>query len=155
MDRNNAIGKDGTLPWHISGDLKYFKRTTAQYPVIMGRKTYESLPFRPLKGRLNIVLSRGGADIPGALCVGSLDEAYAAAGDASKCFVIGGASVYEAAMDSVDTMYVTMVHTEVAGADSYFPEIDTLVWNKIRQSDTFKDGDGMPEYEFAVYARKK
>ena len=91
---NYGIGVKGGLPWHISEDLKYFKAQTAGYPVIMGRTTYFSLPFRPLKGRLNIVLNLGGDPIEEVLCVNSFDEAYRAAeqSGAQKCFVMGGAS---------------------------------------------------------------
>ena len=76
---NNAIGVKGDLPWHLSEDLKYFKRTTSGCPVIMGRTTYFSLPFRPLKGRKNIVLNLGGDPIPDVTCVYSFDEAFAEA----------------------------------------------------------------------------
>ena len=101
---NYGIGVKGGLPWHISEDLKYFKAQTAGYPVIMGRTTYFSLPFRPLKGRLNIVLNLGGDPIEEVLCVNSFDEAYRAAeqSGAQKCFVMGGASVYKAAMPEMD-----------------------------------------------------
>ena len=94
-----AIGVKGGLPWHLPEDLKYFKEKTRGFPVIMGRTTYFSLPFRPLKGRKNIVLNLGWDPIPDdVVCVNSFEEAYAAAEGAEKCFIMGGASVYRAAL---------------------------------------------------------
>ena len=124
---NNGIGVKGQLPWHISEDLKYFKKVTHGYPVIMGRTTYFSLPFRPLKGRKNIVLNAGGDPIPDVTCVYSFEEAFAEAEPAEKCFIMGGASVYRAAINLMDTLYITHVHTVVADADAFFPEIDPAV----------------------------
>ena len=103
-----AIGVKGGLPWHLSEDLKYFKEKTKGFPVIMGRTTYFSLPFRPLKGRKNIVLNLGWDPIPDdVICVNSFEEAYAAAEGAEKCFIMGGASVYRAALMDKDTLYIT------------------------------------------------
>ena len=117
---NYGIGVKGELPWHISEDLKYFKEVTRGYPVIMGRTTYFSLPFRPLKGRRNIVLNLGGEPIPEVSCVYSFEEAYreAEATGKDKCFIMGGASVYRAAMPEMDRLYITHVHTEVKDADA-------------------------------------
>ena len=127
---NNAIGVRGGLPWHLSEDLKYFKRVTNGCPVIMGRTTYFSLPFRPLKGRRNIVLNLGGEPIPEVSCVYSFDEAFAEAEkeDADRCFIMGGASVYRAAIGMMDRLFITHVHTAVEDADAFFPEIDSSVW---------------------------
>ena len=109
---NWGIGIKNQLPWHIAEDLKYFKNTTKGFPVIMGRTTYFSLPFRPLKGRKNIVLNLGGDPIPEVSCVYSFDEAYKEAEDtgAEKCFIMGGASVYKAALPEMDLLYITHVH---------------------------------------------
>ena len=138
---NNAIGVKGTLPWHLSEDLKYFKKTTSGCPVIMGRTTYFSLPFRPLKNRKNIVLNLGGDPIPEVTCVYSFDEAFkeAETEDAAESFVMGGASVYRAAMEFVDKLYITHVHTIVEDADAFFPEIDPSIWQRVSISDTYKD----------------
>lgn len=154
VDLKGAIGVGGGLPWHISEDLKYFKRTTSGYPVIMGRKTYDSLPFKPLKGRLNIVLSRSGIQIPEVRCVKSLEEAFVAAEQADRCFVIGGASVYADAIDIVDTMYVTLVHTEVQDADAFFPEIDEAVWQISERSQMLEDPQEGYKFEFLTYKRR-
>lgn len=152
---NNGIGVKGGLPWHLSEDLKYFKKVTHGYPVIMGRTTYFSLPFRPLKGRKNIVLNLGGDPIPEVECVYSFDEAFAAAAEdgAQKCFIMGGASVYRAAINEMDTLYITHVHTVVEDADAFFPEIDPHIWKVESKSETFKDQETGYEFEFVVYKR--
>ena len=153
---NNAIGVKGTLPWHLSEDLKYFKKTTSGCPVIMGRTTYFSLPFRPLKNRKNIVLNLGGDPIPEVTCVYSFDEAFkeAETEDAAESFVMGGASVYRAAMEFVDKLYITHVHTIVEDADAFFPEIDPSIWQRVSISDTYKDEETGFTFEFAIYTIK-
>lgn len=150
---NNAIGVRGDLPWHISEDLKYFKKITHGYPVIMGRTTYESIG-RPLPGRKNIVLTSRGEIHPSVVCVRSLDEAYAAAEPSDKCFVIGGASVYAAVIGSVDRLYLTRVHTTIEDADAFFPELDHAIWQQESKSETFTDEETGYEFEFLVYVRK-
>lgn len=150
---NNAIGVRGDLPWHISEDLKYFKKITHGYPVIMGRTTYESIG-RPLPGRKNIVLTSRGEIHPSVVCVRSLDEAYAAAEPSDKCFVIGGASVYAAVIGSVDRLYLTRVHTTIEDADAFFPELDLAIWRQESKSETFTDEETGYEFEFLVYVRK-
>jgi len=154
VDDRNAIGVAGNLPWHISEDLKYFKRITLGCPVIMGRKTYESLPFKPLKDRVNIVLSRSAFEIPGVVCVKSMQEAYSAAGDAPRCFVIGGATVYSEALEDMDRLYITKVHTQIQGADAFFPALEEGDWVLEEKSETMKDPQNGLEFEFTVYTRK-
>ena len=150
---NMAIGVKGGLPWHLPEDLKYFKRTTAGFPVIMGRTTYFSLPFRPLKGRKNIVLNLGGDPIPDVICANSFQEAYAAAEPAEKCFIMGGASVYRAAINDMDRLYITHVHTEIEGADAFFPTIDPAIWHRESTSETYTDPETGFKFEFVVYIR--
>lgn len=149
-----GIGVRGGLPWHISEDLKYFKKVTTGCPVIMGRTTYFSLPFRPLKGRKNIVLNKGGEPIPEVVCADSFEEAFSAAEPCEKCFIMGGASVYRAAIDMMDTLYITHVHTVVKDADVFFPEIDPSVWNVSERSEMMKDEETGFEFEFVVYKRR-
>ena len=153
---DHAIGVKGGLPWHLSEDLKYFKRMTQGCPVIMGRTTYFSLPFHPLKGRKNIVLNLGGDPIPEATCVYSFDEAFAEAEkeQSEKSFVMGGASVYKAAINMMDKLYITHVHTTVPGADAFFPEIDPEIWQVESKSETFTDEETGYRFEFVVYSRK-
>lgn len=152
---NNGIGIRGQLPWHLSEDLKYFKRMTQGYPVIMGRTTYFSLPFHPLKGRKNIVLNAGGDPIPEACCVYSFEEAFleAEATGAERCFVMGGASVYKASIAMMDRLFITHVHT-VIEADAWFPEIDPSVWKEESRSETIRDEETGFNFEFAVYVRR-
>lgn len=151
-----AIGVKGGLPWHLSEDLKYFKAQTKGFPVIMGRTTYFSLPFRPLKGRKNIVLNLGGDPIEEVTCVYSFEEAYAEAEatGAEKCFVMGGASVYRAALMDMDKLYITHVHALVPSADAFFPVIEPEFWEKESVSETHVDEESGVKYEFVVYRRK-
>lgn len=156
---NYAIGKGNDIPWHISEDLKFFKRTTSGYPVIMGRKTYESIG-RPLPKRTNIVITRG-CELPEAVVqVKSLDEAYVAAQKAcqetgaDKCFVMGGGKVYASAMESADCLYVTHVHTEIDDAEVFFPAIDPEVWVKSEGSEMMTDPETGYDFEFVTYVRK-
>lgn len=147
------IGRNGSLPWHISEDLQYFKNTTSGYPVIMGRKTYESIG-RPLPGRLNIVLHGPGSKVEGAFGASSFEDAYGLAymTGKDKCFVIGGASVYQKAMADADSLYITHIHTSVPDADAWFPSIDPDVWKLVSKSETKQTQDGI-KFEFAIYER--
>ena len=151
---NRAIGVRGDLPWHIPEDLKYFKEVTHGYPVIMGRTTYFSLPFRPLKGRKNIVLNLDGDPIPEVVCANSFEEAYAAAEGAEKCFIMGGASVYRAAINDMDTLYITHVHTTIEDADAFFPIIDMGIWEEVSISDTRVDEKTGYQFKFVVYKKR-
>lgn len=152
---NYGIGVKGDLPWHLSEDLQYFKAQTKGFPVIMGRTTYFSIG-RPLPGRTNIVLNAGGEPIDGVLCVDSFEQAYAEAArtGAKRCFIIGGASVYRAAIDDMDLLYITHVHTEVRDADVFFPVIDNTRWQMKEQTAPHTDPASGLTYEFTVYERR-
>lgn len=152
---NNAIGKDNALLWHISEDLKFFKRTTMGCPVIMGRKTFESIG-RPLPKRQNVVVTRSGFDAPdGVAVVNSIEDAYSLLGEETeRCFVIGGGQVYAQAMSHVDRLVVTHVHTVIEDADTFFPPIDSEVWAVAERSDLMTDSDSGFTYEFVEYVRK-
>ena len=150
---NNAIGKDNGLLWHISEDLKFFKKTTLGCPVIMGRKTFESIG-RPLPKRLNIVVSRSGYSAPeGVLVATSLEEAYDLA-EADRIFVIGGGQIYARALDGADRLIVTHVHTVISEADTFFPEIDPSVWQVESRSEMHHDEESGYDFEFVEYIRK-
>lgn len=153
---NLGIGVKGDLPWHLSEDLKYFRQTTSGYPVIMGRTTYFSIG-KPLPGRLNIVLNAGGDPIDGVFTAQSFEDAYGMADftDKEKCFVIGGASVYKAAINDMDELYITHVHTEVKDADAFFPEIDPALWEVSSRSETHTDPQTGWDYEFVVYRKRQ
>lgn len=145
---NRAIGKDGGIPWHIPEDLKHFKNKTTGHPVIMGRKTYESLPenFRPLPDRTNIVLTRSDMEKEGIKAAESLEEAYSIAEEhGEKAFIIGGASVYEQVLPEADKMILTEVKREVDG-DTFFPEFDRKKWKEEKR----EEHEG---FDFVTYTR--
>ena len=151
--RNRAIGKDNQLLWHLPEDMKHFRETTRGKPVVMGRKTWESLPekFRPLPGRQNIVVSRDPAyKAHGADLAGSLEGALALAGGAEEVFVIGGAEIYGQALPLAQRLYLTEVAHDFA-ADAFFPEFSTGEWQEISRSAT-KSCAGL-DFTFAVYQR--
>lgn len=152
---NNAIGRNNSLLWHISEDLKFFRRTTSGCPVIMGRKTFESIG-RPLPKRTNIVVSRGFAAPEGVVVVPSLEDSYTAASAAvsDRCFVIGGGQIYAQAMDHADRLVVTHVHTVIEDADTFFPPIDPTVWEVASRSDVMNDPETGYDFEFVEYTRK-
>ena len=158
---NNAIGKDNALLWHISEDLKFFKRTTMGCPVIMGRKTFESIG-RPLPKRLNIVISRGFEAPEGVVVVSSLEDAYNAASSVmssevetspARCFVMGGGQIYAQAISDMDRLIVTHVHTVIEDADTFFPPIDPEVWKVVDRSEIFHDDESGYDFEFVTYIR--
>ena len=152
---NNAIGKDNALLWHISEDLKFFRSTTVGCPVIMGRKTYESIG-RPLPKRLNIIVSRKGYDAPeGVLVVDSIEKGYEVAKEqgAEKCFVIGGGQIYAQAMQIADEMVITHVHTVIEDADTFFPQIDPETWKIAERSELKTDPESGYTFEFVKYIR--
>ena len=152
---NNAIGKDNALLWHISEDLKFFKRTTMGCPVIMGRKTFESIG-RPLPKRTNIVVTRGGFEAPeGVVVVSSLEEAFASVpGDVERAFVIGGGQIYAQAMSQADRLIVTHVHTIIEDADTFFPSIDPSVWSVADRSELQSDPETGYTFEFVEYVKR-
>jgi dihydrofolate reductase len=149
---NNAIGIGGDLPWRLSDDLKRFKAVTMGKPIIMGRKTWDSIG-RPLPGRQNIVVTRQpefsaeGCDV-----VASVAEAVAIAGDVDEVMVIGGSQIYELALPSADRIYLTRVHAEVEG-DAFFPDVDESRWRLI--SDERHAADERNEFNFSsrIYDR--
>ena len=173
---NNAIGKDNALLWHISEDLKFFKRTTSGCPVIMGRKTFESIG-RPLPKRTNIVISRGFEAPEGVIVAGSLAEAYKAAEESlvveppmttadipdqpvipdlignPRCFIMGGGQIYTQAMADADSLIITHVHTVIEEADTFFPEIDPAVWEVAERSEMHHDEETGYDFEFVIYNR--
>lgn len=127
MARNRIIGRDNQLPWKLPADLAYFKQVTMGHPIVMGRRTYESIG-RPLPGRLNIVVSRNpGFRAPGCTVVDSLEAAWRVAGDAAEVCVIGGTSLFAEALPIADRIHLTEVEADVPG-DTYFPEFDRSQW---------------------------
>ena len=151
---NNAIGRDNALLWHISEDLRFFRRTTIGCPVIMGRKTYESIG-RPLPQRINIMVSRGSEAPDGMALVHSLKEAYelAEATNLERCFVMGGGQIYAQALADMDRLVVTHVHTVIEDADTFFPPIDPTVWQVAERSEMMHDEESGFAFEFVQYVR--
>lgn len=129
--RNGVIGREGGLPWHISSDLKRFKEITMGKPVVMGRKTWESLPRKPLPGRRNIVITRQADFAPeGAEVAATPEEALALCGDAPEVAVIGGGEIYRLFWPLVDRLYLTEVDLEVVG-DTHFPPVSAAEWREV------------------------
>jgi len=130
MAENRVIGKDNTLPWSIKGNLAHFKETTMGWPCIMGRKTWESLPKKPLPGRLNIIVSNTySTESPDILVFSSLSAAIEYCSSCEKIFICGGESIYSQVMPLANKIFLTLIPGQYEG-DAFFPEIDTN-WNKI------------------------
>lgn len=147
---NRVIGRDNTLPWRLPADLQHFKRTTLGKPIIMGRKTWESLG-RPLPGRTNIVLTRNpGYTASGATVVGSLADALTACGDAPQACVIGGEAIFALALPLADRIVATEIQADVEG-DTWFPELPTG-WHEVsREPQPEENGY---RYDFVTYERQ-
>ncbi len=133
MDENRLIGRDNDLPWRLPDDMGWFRRQTMGKPCIMGRKTYDSLPdrFRPLPGRLNIVVTRNREyEAPGAVVVHSIGDAIKAAGDVEEIAIIGGADLFRRLLPIADRLYLTQIHGAAEG-DVYFPQFEMDGWDEI------------------------
>ena len=158
MSENRVIGRNNKLPWHLPNDLKYFKQLTTGKPVIMGRKTYESIG-RPLPNRVNIVLTRDTQfKADGIKVVHTLDDAIELAeaegliSGAEEVIIMGGEEIYRLAMPIADRLYVTLVHAHVDG-DAWFPEIDLNAYKPIAREDFQADGPNPYDYSFCVFDR--
>ena len=159
--QNGAIGRNNELLWHISEDLKYFKSTTTGHPVIMGRKTYESIG-RPLPGRRNIVLTRGDMEIPSIKnpqttsmeIVHSLDEVYSLVQGDEEFFVMGGGMLYNATFPKADMLYLTKIYAVAEDADTFFPQVKDDEWEIVKEGEMMHDEENDIDYQFLVYKRK-
>ncbi|PTX04376.1 dihydrofolate reductase [Achromobacter mucicolens] len=147
---NRAIGRDNALPWKLPGDLAHFKRSTLGHPIIMGRKTWDSLG-RPLPGRSNIVISRNpDFSAVGAILAPTLEAAVAACGDVEEAFVIGGAQIYAQALPLARRVLATEVHADVEG-DAFFPLLPSFQWKETaREPQAAENGY---DYDFVTYER--
>jgi len=152
MDRHRVIGRGGALPWRLPADLRRFKALTLGHPVIMGRKTWQSIG-RPLAGRTNIVVSRQeGFRARGATVVQDLDEAIRVAG--GDAFVIGGGEIYRQALERADVLHVTQIDAAVEGGDTWFPEIDPRQWEETAREAHGADAENPLGYTFQTYRRR-
>lgn len=133
MDDNRLIGRNNDLPWRLPDDVRWFREKTMGKPCIMGRKTYDSLPerFRPLPGRLNIVVTRNtDYEAPGAVVVNSIEGALEAAGETEEVIIVGGADLFRRFMPQVNRLYLTRVH-DAAEGDVFFPAYDIDEWQEV------------------------
>jgi dihydrofolate reductase len=147
---NGVIGARGALPWHLPADLKHFKAKTLGRPVVMGRRTHESIG-RPLPGRLNIVVTRQpDYPAPGCTVVGSLDAAFAAAGDAPEVCVIGGGELYREVLPRADRVELTEIHADFEG-DAHFPPLDRTQWREVAREP--HEGEAPFRFDFVRYDR--
>jgi dihydrofolate reductase len=155
LDRHRAIGRGGALLWHEREDQQHFRRLTMGCPVIMGRKTWDSLParFRPLPGRRNIVVTRNARwQAEGAEACASLDDALARVADAPRAFVIGGGALYALALPRADELVLTEIDTAFEGADTHFPAFDRDVFEPVaREARRAADGTA---FAFVTYRRR-
>lgn len=155
MDRMRAIGRDNGLPWHLPDDFRYFKAVTMGKPILMGRKTAESLG-RALPDRRNLVMTRRGrVPFEGMRAVASVDEALRAADDdgATELCVIGGAEIYALTLPRADVLHVTHVDTVVQGADVFFPAFDADAWRVVSRERHEADAKHAYGFEFVEYRR--
>ncbi|ALN87351.1 dihydrofolate reductase type 3 [Lysobacter capsici] len=155
LDRKHAIGRDNALPWRLSDDLKRFKALTLGKPLLMGRKTAQSLG-RALPGRRNLVLTRSGeAPFAGMEAVGSTEQALelARADGAAELCVIGGGEIYALCLPSASRMHLTRVDTEVEGANAFFPRFDRDEWREVSRESHRADERNEFDFEYVEYVR--
>lgn len=151
---NGAIGKDGGLLCHLPADLKHFKEITMGHTIIMGRRTWESLPKGALPGRKNVVITRNANFIaPGADVYHSLEKALEATKDDGKRFIIGGGMLYREAFSMTDVLHLTMLHASFPDADTYFPEFNKDEWKEVSHEDHEADERNPYSYSFIELRR--
>ena len=164
MDKNQLIGADNSMPWHLPADFKFFKEVTTGKPfkffksitmgkpVVMGRKTFESIG-RALPGRQNVVISRNGFTAEGITSVNSIESALKSVGDVDEAMIIGGANIYQQMIEEADCMYLTHVEAECKG-DAWFPKFDMNDWNIIPQESFEADEKNNFNFKIVKYLRK-
>lgn len=153
QDRNRLIGRDNSLPWRLPADMAWFKKSTMGKPILMGRKTYESIG-RPLPGRTNLILSRqADLQIDGCTVIHSLDEAKAAVPRADEIMVMGGAEIYALLFNQAKRLYITEIDAEFEG-DAWFPEFERGQWKEIFRESHHPDEKNAYPYAFTILERK-
>lgn len=158
MDKNGVIGKGGGIPWHLSSDFAYFKKVTKGHPIIMGRKTFESIS-KALPERTNIVVTSNinwtaqdcerALNIEDALMIAEIKPG------GEDVFIIGGGAIFKEVIESADKLYVTEIDTEVRDGDTFFPEIDKKKWKETSRESHKKDAKNDHDYNFVVYDRRR
>jgi dihydrofolate reductase len=156
---NNVIGRNNDLPWYLPTDLKYFKEKTMGHCVVMGRKNFESIPpkYRPLQGRINIVITRQqDYKAEGAIVVNSIEAAveYAMIKNENECFITGGGEIFKQSIQLCDRIYLTRIHAVIEG-DVYFPELDETEWREVSRKDVAADEKNKYPFSFLIYDRLK
>ena len=153
MADNRVIGKNNALPWHLPADLKHFKQLTMGKPIVMGRKTFESIG-KPLPGRTNIIVTRDTSYIAeGCVVVHSLDEALSIAKEQEEAMVIGGAKLFEQILPLAERIYLTEIHQEFDG-DTHFPDLNKDEWSECERSTHGPDECNQYAYSFIVLERR-
>lgn len=152
--KDRSIGKEGALPWRLREDLRHFKEVTMGHPVIMGRKTWESLPKKPLPGRRNIVVTRDlSYEAANAETAGSIEAAVSMCGPADVPVIVGGAQIYSQALQYCTKLIVTEVEISVPDADAFFPELPDSEWGRAEEGEEQVSADGI-HYRFVTYIRR-
>ncbi|OGT41365.1 MAG: hypothetical protein A3F13_02035 [Gammaproteobacteria bacterium RIFCSPHIGHO2_12_FULL_40_19] len=153
LTTQGVIGRNNTLPWHLPEDLKRFKKITWGKPIVMGRKTFESIG-KPLPGRQNIIVThQKNLFIPGCLIVNSLEEAFEKTKQAQEVFIIGGATLYQSTIDTADFLYLTLIHAIISG-NIHFPKIQYEKWEEIEKKDFPADQKNPYPFSFVLLKRK-
>lgn len=156
LDEQNGIGREGGLLCHLPNDLKHFKELTTGHTIIMGRKTYESLPKGALPNRTNIVITSDKQEnYPGCIVTRSFDEALAHCKNEETVFIIGGGQLYRSTLHLADILYLTRIHHMFDDADTFFPEIDPDEWELIHREVHKADEKHKYDYSFLGYIKRK
>ena len=149
-----AIGRQGELLCHLPADMKHFKEVTMGHSIVMGRKTFESFPRRPLPGRQNIVITRNPQwQYPGVTVAHSVEEAIAVA-ETKDVFIIGGADVYAQTLPQVEVLHLTMIHARWASADAYFPALNMAEWQEVEREHHTSDHRNAYEFDYVTLKRR-
>lgn len=153
MANNRVIGRDNQMPWHLPADLQHFKSVTMSHPILMGRKTFESIG-RPLPGRRNLVISRNpGLQLEGAEVFNSLEQAIAACAGVEQLMIIGGANLYQQTLAMADRLYLTFIELDTDG-DAHFPEWQDDEWQEIDRESHQPDDKNPYHYQFVTLERR-
>jgi len=149
MSQNRVIGQNNQLPWHLPADLQHFKKITLNHPIIMGRKTFESIG-RPLPQRCNIILTRDVTfQAPGCVVANSIETALESVKYSDEVFVVGGALLYQQFLPQIEKLYLTIIHQDFEG-DAFFPVLNFNAWEEISRTDCLPDENNLYAYSFIV-----